>query len=400
MGLLDALNSDEGMQALGLLAAAGPSATPMSFGQRLFGAMQQDQARRTEAEDRKMRQQMQQMQMQQLLRQASRQKALEDLPSQFMQPGMKPDTMDNRDVGQPGEAPIPKTQFDLGGYANELFRYDPQTALQLRASMQKDNKRTTLKPGETVFDESGKPLFGLPATPDKPDQSPIAKLVAEMNALPPGSPLRKVYQDAITKATTHQPGVSVSYGAPMIGKDASGKDVFFAPPKDPTKPPVIIGGVTPPSADKNTEDQSKAAGWLSQADNAYKNMLAAGFDKEGNPKAAAYPGPLDALEKVPGVGVAANALRTADRQKFIQASASLSEALLRAATGAGVNMDEARQKVQELTPQFGERQETTRQKMAAIPQYIQSLKVRAGSAAAKMPQAPANDSDPLGIRGN
>ena len=65
-GLLDALNSDEGMQALGLLAAAGPSATPMSFGQRLFGAMQQDQARRTEAEDRKMRQQMQQMQMQQL----------------------------------------------------------------------------------------------------------------------------------------------------------------------------------------------------------------------------------------------------------------------------------------------------------------------------------------------
>lgn len=78
MGLLDALNSDEGMQALGLLAAAGPSATPMSFGQRLFGAMQQDQARRTEAEDRKMRQQMQQMQMQQLMEAAAgRKKAAE-----------------------------------------------------------------------------------------------------------------------------------------------------------------------------------------------------------------------------------------------------------------------------------------------------------------------------------
>lgn len=77
-GLLDALNSDEGMQALGLLAAAGPSATPMSFGQRLFGAMQQDQARRTEAEDRKMRQQMQQMQMQQLREAAAaRKKAAE-----------------------------------------------------------------------------------------------------------------------------------------------------------------------------------------------------------------------------------------------------------------------------------------------------------------------------------
>lgn len=78
MGLLDSLNSDEGMQALGLLAAAGPSATPMSFGQRLFGAMQQDQARRTEAEDRKMRLQMQQMQMQQLMEAAAgRKKAAE-----------------------------------------------------------------------------------------------------------------------------------------------------------------------------------------------------------------------------------------------------------------------------------------------------------------------------------
>ena len=87
MGLLDALNSDEGMQALGLLAAAGPSATPMSFGQRLFGAMQQDQARRTEAEDRKARKQMQALQSQLLMAQvgetqaqaAQRQSAAEQL---------------------------------------------------------------------------------------------------------------------------------------------------------------------------------------------------------------------------------------------------------------------------------------------------------------------------------
>lgn len=259
MGLLDSLNSDEGMQALGLLAAAGPSATPMSFGQRLFGAMQQDQARRTEAEDRKMRLQMQQMQMQQMLlqqetakRAAQRQATLEALPGQFMQPGMKPETMDNRDVGQPGEAPIPKTQFDLGGYANELFRYDPLTALQLRTSMQKDNKRTTLKAGETVFDESGKPLFGLPAAPDKQEQSPIAKLMAEMNALPPGSPMRAVYQNAITKATTHQPGVSVSYGQPVAGVDASGNPVFFQPAKGGGAP-AIVPGVKPAPQNRDTK---------------------------------------------------------------------------------------------------------------------------------------------------
>ena len=69
--------------ALGLLAAAGPSATPMSFGQRLYGAMQQDQARRTEAEDRKMRQQMQQLQMQQLLAQAAEQKRMRENEDKF-----------------------------------------------------------------------------------------------------------------------------------------------------------------------------------------------------------------------------------------------------------------------------------------------------------------------------
>ena len=154
MGLLDlnwdALNSDQGRMALGLLAAAGPQERPMSFGQRLAGAM--DQFRNTKAaeDERKQRaqqqaMQMQQLQMDQLKRQASRQQAMEDLPGRFVQPGMKPDTMDNRDVGQPGEAPIPATQFDMNGYVNELFRYDPHTAMQLRASMQKDT--TPMKVG-------------------------------------------------------------------------------------------------------------------------------------------------------------------------------------------------------------------------------------------------------------
>jgi hypothetical protein len=38
-GLLDLFNSDDGRLGLSLLAAAGPSATPMGFGQRLQGAM-------------------------------------------------------------------------------------------------------------------------------------------------------------------------------------------------------------------------------------------------------------------------------------------------------------------------------------------------------------------------
>jgi hypothetical protein len=130
---------------------------------------------------------------------------------------------------------------------------------------------------------------------------------------------------------------------------------------------------------KMTEDQGKATGWLVQAENAYGNMQGA---MKSTPSAA-KPGFPDMVAAVPGMGGIANSMRGADRQKFMQGASSLSEALLRAATGAGVNKEEAQQKIQELTPVFGEAQETTDQKMAAIPLYIESLKVRAGPGAPK-----------------
>lgn len=149
---------------------------------------------------------------------------------------------------------------------------------------------------------------------------------------------------------------------------------------------------------KLTEDQGKATGWLVQAENAFKNMQAAGFDEKGNPLAAAKPGIADAISNIPLVGGAVgNSLRTADRQKFVQGASSLSESLLRAATGAGVNKDEAKQKIEELTPQWGEDAATTKQKMAAIPLYIESLKVRAGPGASQAEAIGAGTPKPAGL---
>jgi len=131
---------------------------------------------------------------------------------------------------------------------------------------------------------------------------------------------------------------------------------------------------------KMTEDQGKATGWLIQADNAWKNMQAA-MAKDPSVAQKGLPDALAAIPSMGFTGAVANTIRGAERQKFIQATESLSESLLRAATGAGVNQDEAAQKVRELTPVFGESAETTKQKMAAIPLYIESLKVRAGPGA-------------------
>ena len=133
---------------------------------------------------------------------------------------------------------------------------------------------------------------------------------------------------------------------------------------------------------KLTEDQGKATGWLVQAENAYSNML--GTTKK-NPSAA-NPGVPDAIAAVPSLGLGetiAQMMRGPDRQKFLQGASSLSEALLRAATGAGITKDEAAQKIREITPQIGDGPQVIEQKMAAIPLYIESLKVRAGPGAPK-----------------
>ena len=128
-----------------------------------------------------------------------------------------------------------------------------------------------------------------------------------------------------------------------------------------------------------TEDERKAAGWLSQADNAYRNMLSAMYTKEGKRTGAEEVGFFEALPVVGGGG----ATRGPERQKFVQAGASLSEALLRAATGAGQNENEAKQKIEELTPTYFDEPDTIKQKLAAIPMYLQSLQARAGRAAPK-----------------
>lgn len=133
---------------------------------------------------------------------------------------------------------------------------------------------------------------------------------------------------------------------------------------------------------KMTEDQSKATGWLIQAENAFKNMQGA---IQRTPSAS-KPGFNDALAAIPSFGAGAavaNSLRGADRQQFLQGASSLSEALLRAATGAGVNESEARQKIAEITPVPGDKDENIAQKMAAIPLYLESLRVRAGPGAKK-----------------
>lgn len=155
-------------------------------------------------------------------------------------------------------------------------------------------------------------------------------------------------------------------------------------PQAPAIPVTKPGGVpiVKPAAGGGmpTEDERKAAGWFAQADNAWRNMQKVMAE---NPNASQQ----GFLDKVLPEG-AANVVRTEERQKFLQGARSLSEAALRAATGAGVNADEARQKIEELTPVFGDKPGVIKQKMDSIKVYLDSLKTRAGRAAPKTASAP------------
>lgn len=145
------------------------------------------------------------------------------------------------------------------------------------------------------------------------------------------------------------------------------------------QPAAYAGNVLPKaSTAQPSEDERKAAGWFAQAENARRNMLAVA---DIDPSASNPTWQETYAEKVPWVGDAwANSLRPENRQMFVQAASSMAEALLRAATGAGVNEQEARQKVAELVPMLGDKPGTIRQKTNSYDVYMASLRARAGRA--------------------
>ena len=133
-----------------------------------------------------------------------------------------------------------------------------------------------------------------------------------------------------------------------------------------------------------TEDQAKAAGWFNQAQNAYENLTKSMTDPVTGQVSykAATPTALEGLLPSGMKG----AVQSPERQRFAQAASSMSEAMLRAATGAGVNKEEAAQKIAELTPTYWDDETTKKQKLDAIPMYLKSLQTRAGRASVITPE--------------
>lgn len=133
----------------------------------------------------------------------------------------------------------------------------------------------------------------------------------------------------------------------------------------------------------STVEERQGSYLLQQANFAYKNLLKSLYTEKGERTGAERPNAVEALLNSKYIPISPRIARSTKREQFVQATETIADALLRAATGAGQNEAEARRKIEEITPSWFDDDATIKQKLDSIPAYIESIKARAGRATPK-----------------
>jgi hypothetical protein len=110
------------------------------------------------------------------------------------------------------------------------FLANPTEYLQAFYKNKLDDKPSIVPPGASVLPRGAtQPTFTAPFKPEEPKPSPLSVLLKERDALPPGSPMRQFYDEAIKKQSTHQPPiVQLSTGDKKVDEKFAGEFVEFA----------------------------------------------------------------------------------------------------------------------------------------------------------------------------
>jgi hypothetical protein len=182
VGVLDPRSMALTQMGMSLLGSSGPSLTPTSFGQNLGQAGMQGVQAFQQANQANQQQQLFALKMAEVKRTEAERVKKEAAMAQLLQ--------DPR-------------------FANmgPLLQVAPQQAIE--RAFPKDNKPVVVAPGSALVDpeKPNAPLYTAPTKPEKP--SNIAEMIAERDALPTGHPNRAIYDQAIKKATSHNPVVTV-----------------------------------------------------------------------------------------------------------------------------------------------------------------------------------------------
>ncbi|MBK6786404.1 MAG: hypothetical protein IPG77_01760 [Betaproteobacteria bacterium] len=247
-------NADQNRMGLALLAAAGPSARPMSFGQRMFMGMGQHDQYLAEKEQREQLRKareaqlaFQEMQMAQMIQQQAERKAAQERAAQD-------EGIARRLFGQPMQMGVPTSQIGpemperTGGMIN------PQTFLAQGGSlgglggvgalnqMMATPRRKPLitKPGDIARDEdTGEELWKNPEAPKEDADAAFLALVYGKDT----PEYFAAMKDLAKKKTTHAPAATaISYGSP-VPVQLSGGGVGYAQPgnRPGAAPQMMVG---------------------------------------------------------------------------------------------------------------------------------------------------------------
>lgn len=317
MGLLDSLKFstgdpekdaqlNRGLLQMGLQLMQSRGRLFPALGQAgMVGLQAADQTRQMQQQQRESEQMRQMRQLQ--IGQAQRDAQLAALPGQFYRAPSSP-AMDatggmETAVENPNNASGPGG-FDMAGYIQALKGMAPTQAMQLEAMMAKPAVQPVVsKPGDVARDpKTGAILWQNPQEAKPGDASPLAKIVQEMNALPPDSPMRKVYQDMIVKMTTHQPAaVQNNFGSPVAGVDPrTGQPVFAFTNR--TGDVKVAEGIRPPLTPAETKAAEDAANRSRQVQQMQTVMAdARKILTQGSPTQSQIGQGIDAVGRVFGV---------------------------------------------------------------------------------------------------
>jgi hypothetical protein len=257
---------------------------------------------------------------------------------------------------------------------------DPATYI---ASTRKDTTPIKLGEGDKLVQPGT--YKELASNPKQPTPTDVGKLLAEFNALSPNDPRRATYLDAIKKATTHQPPVSIAnYGSPVPVQLPDGSTALVQPSNKSGAPPQLMtlpGSNVPlrpakdPAAPKDlTEAQAKATAFLGQMRGATKELGAIGMDQSA----------LGSQAEVALAGGPVNSVIGAKAQRVRQAQDQWAEAFLRFKSGAAVTEAEVKRNRETFFPKIGDKPEQIAQKSRARAQAEQDMEIAAGRGAPRL----------------
>lgn len=355
------------------MLAQGGKPTGQAFGNAGLLTQQARQQREQQAQQAKRSGVQDQLMQGQLNDQQHRQR-MQQLPGQFMQ---KPVSMDNRDVGMPGEQ---RPQFDAQGYAQALMGHDPMAGLQFQQATKKQEPALQEIDPTKTYGTWQNGTF-TPAISGKQKEAEQPSAVREYEYAK-GQGYRGTFEQfqlsqrraGATNVTTYGTG-----SAPMQMPDGSINLVQLS--GKPGAAPQIVRDPTtgtplrPPPQDRDirmTEAQAKAATFKSQMEFAERELSSVPIDQTKI---------YSQIDTVMAGGMT-NPIASANAQRARQAQEQWSEAFLRFKTGAATTKDEVKANVRTFFPQPGDSPAVIEQKKRARGQAAKDLTFAAGQAKA------------------